>query len=156
MRVDRTIDYADDLDMDVGKLAVNTIMENPYPMPHRLRSNLTWQPKPVDKVEPLLNADPTLGNIKSSIRPDSPVSLKKPRSSVVVNNDSVSSVAKQYNMHVKNKQRIKNLLALLGGQKPQKNSYIDVEEEASINLGESMSNLDTLSIAPSGKLAKLP
>ena len=50
-------------------------------------------------------------------------------------------------MAIANKKRIKNLMDLLKGRMP-KSSYINVtQEDADINLGESMSNIDTQSVA---------
>ena len=50
-------------------------------------------------------------------------------------------------MAIANKKRIKNLMDLLKGRMP-KSSYINVtQEDADINLGESMSNIDSQSVA---------
>ena len=60
----------------------------------------------------------------------------------IVSNDNGSAVVQQFNMHQKNKQRIQNLMALLGVRNAK---YTKVTNDLDIKVGESMSNLDAAS-----------
>lgn len=58
---------------------MDTVMQNPLPKPHRMRSNATFQPKST-KIEPTLVDEPQ-----------------------VEHSDNVSQIAIEYNMHQQNK-----------------------------------------------------
>ena len=63
-------------------------MEKPVPMPHRMKSNATFQPKSL-KIEPDLQVSPSKDKI---------------------HDDNVSQLAIDYNMHMRNQKRIQDLM----------------------------------------------
>ncbi len=84
MRTDRHNEETDQVHQ-TEKIDVDIVLEKPVPMPHRMRSNQTFQPKSQKVIE-------------------SQTEQKDKMS--VVHDDNVSQLAIDYNLHLKNQQRM--------------------------------------------------
>ena len=129
MRTDRHNEETDQVHQ-TEKIAVDIVLEKPVPMPHRMRSNQTFQPKSQKVIE-----SQTEQNDKTS----------------VVHDDNLSQLAIDYNLHLKNQQRLQNLMVLLG-----KGGKYQEVEMSEIDIGESMSQVDGGSQHTRHKNMKLP